>query len=74
MKCLFCGLLPSIRRVATIRRGQETVVSGDSERALLAGAVRALHRLPFGAEENLGDSLYARKSDAQEVVIRDVDL
>lgn len=73
MRCLFCGLFSSRRRLAAARRGAVDISRG-AKLALSSDTVRKMYRLPFGAEEELGDPLHAREPDACSVVFRDIDI
>jgi hypothetical protein len=73
VRCFFCGVFSSHRRLAESGR-RTVVVQGGEELSLSSDSVRSLYRLPFGAQEDLGHSVHARESDAQNELFRDVDV
>lgn len=75
MKCLFCGgLLSSNRRVDARRRRQNTEIPGSSEFEIHADSVWAVHRMPPGSEESVGDTVHAREPDAQGELFHNTDV
>lgn len=75
MRCLFCGLFSSYRRVAKDRgQRQDFGVQGDSERTIPADTVRKMYRMPARSSADVGDSVSSRSSDAQGQLFRDSDL